>query len=126
MKKLLTLTLAILLAFSCLALTACMPSKPEKAKANLEDAGYTVEVIESDAVLNLTATKHGLKNGSLTAIVAGFNGGATITIYYCVDNATANDLEERLDDINDDNGLEVDRSGKIVWVGTEVAIKDAQ
>ena len=38
MKKLLTLTLAILLAFSCLALTACMPSKPEKAKANLEDA----------------------------------------------------------------------------------------
>ena len=126
MKKLLTLTLSILLAFSCLALTACMPSKPEKAKANLEDAGYTVVVTESEAVLNLTATTLGLKNGSLTAIVAGTNGGAAISIYYCVDNATASDLEEQLDDKYDDDGVEVDRLGKIVWVGTETAIKDAQ
>ena len=126
MKKLLTLTLAILLAFSCLALTACMPSTPEKAKANLEDAGYFVIVNDLDTLLDDDAEDLGLKKDSLTAIVVGTNGGAMIYIYYCVDNTTAKDLEERLDDINDDNGLEVDRSGKIVWVGTETAIKDAK
>ena len=44
----------------------------------------------------------------------------------CVDTTTANDLEEYLDEKNDDTSYEVDRSGKIVWVGTETAIKDAK
>ena len=126
MKKFTTIILAVLLAFSCLMFTACMPSTPEKAKENLEKEGYSVILTESSALLNASAVAAGLKKDTITAIVSATNGGATIAIYYCNDYNSANDLEEYLDDKFDDQGVEVDRSGKIVWIGTETAIKDAQ
>lgn len=126
MKKFVTLMLSILLAFSCLMLTACMPSTPEKAEEKLEKAGYNVVVTNNDTALNLIAVSCGLKEDTIEAIVTAENGGAIIAIYYCVDTTTANDLEEYLDEKNDDTSYEVDRSGKIVWVGTETAIKDAK
>ena len=103
-----------------------MPSTPEKAKQNLEEEGYTVILTDNSAILNATATTAGLKNGTITAIVSASNGGATVAIYYCNDYNSAKDLEEYLDDKYDDQGLEVERSGKIVCIGTETAIKDAQ
>ena len=101
------------------------PAEPETL-SQLEKEGYNVVVTNNDTALNLIAISFGLKEDTIEAIVTAENGGAIIAIYYCVDTTTANDLEEYLDEKNDDTSYEVDRSGKIVWVGTETAIKDAK
>ena len=122
-KSLVTLMLVCLMAVS---FTSCgVPSKPEKAKANLEENKYVV-VYLSDAI-SLTATEigFGLERGSLKASVTGTNGEEAISIYYCNDAKTAKTIKEKLTENKGENVV-VGKSGKVVWAGTKEAIKAAK
>ena len=70
MKKFLTILATIL---ACICITACTPSNVEKAKAKMEEAGYTVLAYSDDNAEGLIGgliAKTGLLSGeSVTAIL---------------------------------------------------------
>ncbi len=126
MKKILSLALALALTMTCLVFTACVPKNPEKAVEKLEKANYNV--VLRDDVISLTAEEvtYRLERGSIEAIINAENNGSVVVIYYCSDKTAAKALEERLDDLSDnddDDSIEVKRSGKIVYAGNEQGIK---
>ena len=125
MKKLAKILAATLLVvMSVLVMTACVPNNAEKAKAKLEKAGYTVQVIdlvaegvdEEGALYQVIAMKYD-ENYDVTegVYVIYFDSKANAKAWY----------EDNKDDINDeDDGLTGTLSGKKVYWGTEQAIKD--
>ncbi len=123
MKKTLSIVAVLaLVAVLAVALVACVPSDPDKAVANLEEADYVVEKIDSK--LGLALAPEGC-----TAIVAGTNLEDVITIYYFEDAASAKDfyaeLKENYDkaDEADKEGTKIGKSGKLVYAGTDAAVK---
>ncbi len=125
MKKFLSVLLTFALIVACLTFTACVPSTPEKAVKKLEKAEYTIITnYTTDAALNGKAISLGLETGSLEGFIRATNGGSYVEIFYCENRDAAKALEETLEAIYDnDDSIEVERSGKKVYYGTEQGIK---
>lgn len=125
MKKILSLALALALTMTCLVFTACVPKKPEKAVEKLEKAEYVIVTnYTTEVALNGKGATLGLETGSLEGFIRATNGGAYVEIFYCADRASAKALEEKLEDMYDDvDSIEIERSGKVVYYGTEQGVK---
>lgn len=95
MKKIITIMLATLTLIATMLFFACengksVPNDPEVAKANLEAAGYTVELENAEKWALLSANK---EDSDCTD--ADYDESA-IMIYYCKDEVYANIVYEAL------------------------------
>ena len=134
MKRILSAILVCILMVGCVfALASCNPNKdPEKAKEALEDAGYTVVLVDD---------KEFLDEDMEANVTAYDKDGNYISITYYADKDAAKEAfeeaEDELDDVKeyiaeilnveaDDLDLEIDKSGKMIWIGTKDAIKAAK
>lgn len=148
-KALKILSAALIVVLAIGLLVACGPSKdPAKAKKALEDAGYEVEAIiasnsdEEKEALDQMAQDSDLEAGDVEAMVAATKSeeaediGDFIYIYYFKDGDVANkfwdahkeDLEKTVESYKEEIGKDVkyEKSGSIIYMGTEQAIKDAK
>lgn len=132
--KLLALSLVTLII--ALACVGCAPNKdPNKAKGNLESAGYTVVKAEDAISLTVIEAVLGCNRGDLVASVTAVkanddDSSEFIQILYFKDDGAAKAcwekaksyLEDSAKDDTDSN-VKTERSGKIIYSGTEAAIK---
>ena len=113
------LSFALVAVMVCAILVSCGgPNKdPKKAEAALKEAGYTVALVE------VKDEKTGLQT-----TVSAFKGTDMITIAYYDTKANAKaafaDAEKAAELLGDK--IVVKQSGKMVYMGTEQAIKDAK
>lgn len=125
MKRIISAILVCVLMMGCvLALVSCGGPKknPEKAKKALEDAKYTVVLLEGDKAgegieAMLTAVSEDMKN--------------QISIVWYEKKADAKDAykeaKEALEEMGDAaENMVVGKSGKMVWMGTKEAVKAAK
>lgn len=115
-KKIFTVSvMAIVAVMLMMLLVACVPS-PEKAKENLEEAGYIV--VAKENVLGcetyLSATKVNIGTAGV--------GGEHVTIYYFKDSATAKEKLAEIEKVAGEDAVKI--SGKAIYYGTEQALKD--
>lgn len=139
MKKALSI-IAVLALVSVLAvaLVACVPSDPEKAVANLEEAGYITSYIKaSDGAgvqLGLEAAFGegciGHVSGKYVNISTGGSTAEVVNIVYFSSTDAAKayyeelkaDFEKAEEDKED---YKIGKSGKVVYAGTEAGVKAA-
>ena len=118
MKRIISAILVCVLMLGCvLALVSCGGPKknPEKAKAALEKAGYTVMFADENLGEELEATIYAISE----------DGEDVIAIAYYAKKADAKEAyKEAKEDLED--GYKAGRSGKVVWMGTKAAIKAAK
>ncbi len=130
--KLLTLTLAVALCVVLLA--ACAPnSDPDKAKASLEENGYTAVKVNPNVSIGIIDIN---TNKDIDCIVSGTkvvdDKVEHVAIYYFVSASAANDawedMQEEADKAKDDEDTDwvCKKSGKMIYYGTEAAVKAAQ
>ncbi len=129
--------------FTLLAFVACAPnSDPKKAKESLDDAGYTTVLVTSDNLLSSAAlsgyeSAFGCERGDIVAVLTGVKGGddsgELITIVYFKDASACKSAWEKAEsyfedenDDDDDSDFTVKKSGKMIYAGTEAAIKAAK
>ena len=124
--KILALTFVVVMA--CTMLVSCFGpnADPDKAKASLEDAGYTVVLNKGDGLISGALLPDGVD-----ATLVAYKDGEYIAISYYEEAADANDawedaqeeaakLEEKYE------GIVCKKFGKMIYVGTEQAVKDAK
>jgi hypothetical protein len=127
-KSIRLIALALVTVMACLALVSCggPNSDPEKAKDALKDAGYTVVLNDGDGLIGGALLPDGVE-----AQLVAYKDGEYIAISYYDDTDALNDawdeaqdeakeLEEEYED------LVCKKSGKMIYVGTKQAVKDAQ
>ncbi|MBR2349706.1 MAG: hypothetical protein IKA77_03695 [Clostridia bacterium] len=135
MKKVISITAVIaLVAVLTLALVACVPADPDKAAANLEEAGYIVTNVKaSDGTgvkLGLEATAEGCV-AMVTGTLISTAGTESVAILYFNDADDAKayyaDIKADFDELDDDEkeGKKIGKSGKVVYAGTEAGVKAA-
>lgn len=128
-KNILKITaLALLAVMLCAMLVACGgPNKdPEKAKEALEDADYTVIFNDGGFVGDYL-----LPDGAEATIIATKGDDEYISIVYYEDADAANDAwedaKEEAEELEDEyEDIVYKKSGKIIYIGTKQAVKDAQ
>ena len=127
MKKALSIIAVLaLVAVLGVALVACVPSDPDKAEANLEEAGYVVVRADSDDLIAGAVLK---QIDAVTSITAT-DGDEGVTILYFEDTDAAKayyeelkaDFEKAEEDKED---YKIGKSGKVVYFGTEAGVKAA-
>ena len=128
MKKALSIIAVLaLVAVLGVALVACVPSDPDKAEANLEEAGYFVERADSDDLIVGAA----LKQIDAVTSISATNGDEGVTILYFEDTDAAKayyeDAQAQWEKLDDDEkeGMKMGKSGKVVYFGTEAGVKAA-
>lgn len=124
--------LALLAVMLCAMLVACggPNANPDKAKEALKENGYVAEKIDSKVGLAV----YSIIAGDVEAVVTGVNeDGEAITIFYYENAADAKEVEEKIDELlekygDDDKESEwvAKRSGKMIYIGTKQAVKDAK
>mgnify|MGYP003304130429 CR=1 FL=1 len=127
-KRFLLLALVLVPMFF---LASCKPNaNPEKAADALEDKDYAVTLIDDEDMLKYSGMD-GLK-----AVLTAFNEDDEAIMIYYFDSAK--DAKEAWEDFEDDieemkeEAEEADkkvvakRSGKMIYVGTKQAVKDAR
>ena len=128
-KTLIKITaLALIAVMMCAVLVSCAaPNKdPEKAKEALEEAGYVVVLNDGGALGD-----HFLPKG-VEASLSAFKGDDEFIVIAYYESAEA--LNEDWDDAKDDANEYADKyedivckkSGKMIFIGTKQAIKDAK
>ncbi len=132
MKKTIRLiALSMVLVMAVLAFASCGApnSDPDKAKKALEEEGYSVLIIDSEAAL---ATYKALYGGELKAVLTATKGilsGNALTILYYGSSADADAaydaVKKESEDKDDDSDYEFKKSGKMVWFGHKDAVKAA-
>lgn len=136
MKKtiLRVVALALLAVMMCMALVACAPaSDPDKAEKALEKKDY--EVKHADDKLE-AAFMGGWYDGCEDVILA-YNEESedVIYIWYFDDKDSANeawdDIEKYAEELNEeakeeDIDIVCKKSGKMIYIGTKQAVKDAR
>ena len=130
MKKTLTIVSVVaIVAILAVVLMACVPSDYNKATSNLKDAGYSGICYKKGDIGFATATAF-LGVEDLEAYIAMTNGDDSITLAYFKDAKSAkaayNDLKETFAADKDKKDFEVKLSGKVIYCGTDKAIKDVQ
>lgn len=133
------LACALVTVFTVLCLVACAPnSNPDKALEALEGSGYTV-VATKGAALSFIELGMGCEHGDVSAFVTATKVNEdktveTVTIVYFKDASTCKDkwesvksyLVEEDGDKAEASDYTVERSGKMIYAGTEAAIKAAR
>ncbi len=128
-KNILKITaLALLAVMLCAMLVACgAPNKdPEKAKEALEDAGYTV-ILNDGGLLG----DHLLPDGAEATLTAMKGDDEYISIVYYEDKDA---LKDAWEDAKEDaeklkekyENIVYKKSGMMIFIGTEQAVKDAK
>ncbi len=128
-KNIIKITALVLLAVMlCAMLVACGgPNKdPEKAKEALEDAGYTVVFNDGGLIGD-----HLLPDGAEATLTAIKGDDEYIAIVYYEDAEAANDAwedaKEDAEELKEEyEDIVYKKSGKIIYIGTKQAVKDAQ
>lgn len=139
MKKFAKITaLVMVIVMSLALLVACGPaSDPDKAEAALKKNGYTPVHMTGAVSTGATALLLGLKGEDVTDIVFAINAdGDGILAIYCKDAGTAKSVvkkaQENIQKIEDllkikfEGESDVQRSGAILYTGTEAGIKAAR
>ncbi len=135
MKKVISITAVIaLVAVLTLALVACVPADPDKAAANLEEAGYIVSNVKASqgtgVQLGLNATAKGCV-AMVTGTLISTAGTESVAIFYFNDADDAKAYYEKIkaeyDELDDEDkeDKKVGKSGKVVYAGTEAGVKAA-
>lgn len=128
MRKKIVVSLALVLTVVLLAvsLSACIPSDPAKARENLEGADYVA--------VNLPA----LGIGGVDNVVFATKVTDSIVLVYFAETKDAKEFWNEYKDNKEgiykafgksadkDSELKAGRSGKVVYVGTAQAVKDAK
>ena len=132
------LALVLVTVTLSLVLVACGPnSNPAKAKSSLEENGYTVVLADDAISLTVVELVLGCERGDVTARLSGTKANEdksvdTITVIYFKDSAAAKACWEKAEQYlnkesqeDTDSAIVVKRSGKMIYAGTEAAIKAA-
>lgn len=123
MKKTLRLTSLALVLMMVLTLTSCVPGTSAKAKEKLEKKEYTV--VEVTGTAATTAWKLLGVDGVTASITATKSGELVKALYFekAADaKAAMEKVEKQAKDESKDSSIK--RSGKVVYFGTEQAMKD--
>ena len=131
MKRTLSIVSVIaLVAILAVALVACVPSDPTKAVANLEEAGYITSYIKASDGTGVQLGLNAMYEGCVGHVHGTFistGGSESIDIFYFNDANDAKACHEELKEkYAEDEEIQVGKSGKVVYKGTEAAIKAAQ
>lgn len=116
MKLLKKLSVLCAVIFAGVMLTACVPSNLDKAKAKMEEAGYSVVAIDKSEeeaeglVGGFIASKIALKDGDLGMMALLFDSKSSAKEYY-----------EKW--VEEDDQKEIIQKGKWVYSGTETSIE---
>ncbi|MBQ9114994.1 MAG: hypothetical protein IJY07_03560 [Clostridia bacterium] len=134
MKKALSIIAVLaLVAVLGVALVACVPSDPEKAAENLESEGYEVFAAKKGNSLGGILSGFVIPEDCET-VVAGVKDlldGDMIFIYYFEEADDAKDFYEDMKadfdkaDEEEKEGMKIGRNGKVVYTGSEEAVKAA-
>lgn len=135
MKKALSIIAVIaLVAVLGVALVACVPSDPDKAKANLEEAGYEVMVTKASDGPGVQLGLNSVAEGCVAMIMASkgladLDNAITILYFNDADDAKAcyEELKADFEEADDaaKEGYKIGKSGKVVYAGSEEAVKAA-
>lgn len=129
-KTLKIVSLIALFAILATVLVACIPNDPAKAEDNLKNAEYTVLSYKEGDVGFSVATRFleiiGVKN--VTAFVTATKGEDGIALIYFADSETAKENYTAIEEYykEEDKDAVIKRSGKVIYAGTEQAIKDVK
>lgn len=127
-KSIRIIALALVTVIACLALVSCggPNADPEKAKAALKDAGYTVVLNTGDGLISGALLPDGVE-----AQLVAYKDGEYLAVSYYDDTDALNeawekaqDEAEKLEEEYED--LVCKKSGKMIYIGTEQAVKDAK
>ncbi|MBO5775990.1 MAG: hypothetical protein J6V83_00970 [Clostridia bacterium] len=135
MKKVISITAVIaLVAVLTLALVACVPADPDKAAANLEEAGYIVSNVKASqgtgVQLGLNAVAKGCV-AMVTGTLISTAGTESVAICYFNSAEDAKAYYEKIkaeyDELDDEEkeGYKFGKSGKVIYAGTEAGVKAA-
>ncbi len=132
------MALALIAVLSLAVLVSCGPaSDPDKAEAALKENGYAPVHMKGAISTGATALLLGLKGEDVTDIVFAVNAdGDGMLAIYCKDSGTAKSVlskaQESIKKIEDtlkikfEGESNVQRSGKVLYTGTEAGIKAAR
>ena len=122
------LALTLIAVMMCAVLVSCVGpnANPDKAKAALEDAGYTVVLNKGEGLIS-----GALLPDDVEASLVAYKNGEYIAITYYKEAAGANEAwdeaQEEAKELEDEyEGLVCKKSGKMIYIGTEQAVKDAK
>ena len=121
-KKLLSFMFTLVLVF---ALTSCGLFKSvtkEEAKANLEAAGYTVNVIEGSVYAESEDNEFMLTASELETYMYAVKGEDKIKMFFFY---TVNEASFNSEFMHNFDGLLSGQANELVYFGTRQAIKDA-
>ncbi len=119
--KTLALTLVVVMACAMLVSCGAPNSDPDKAKEALEDAGYIVVLVDSGILLpdGVEASLTAYKDGEYL-VVTYYNDKDALNEAWDEAEDEAKELEEEYE------GIVCKKSGKMIFIGTEQAVKDAK
>ncbi len=117
------LSVAMLVVMTALVMTACVPSNAEKAKAKLEKAGYTVDIVD------LEEENAGVEGAKYQVVAVKTDGeelvGGVYIIYFDSKANAKAWYDENINSINDEEeGYSSVIKGKVVYWGNEQGKKD--
>lgn len=123
-KSIAIIGIIALIAVLGVCLVACIPNDYSKAEKNLKDAGYNVLVYTTVAPTALKIAK--IEN--VEAVLTADKGEDAITMVYFKDSGSAKDSYEEVEKYYKDKDAKnkertIKRSGKVIYIGTEAAIK---
>lgn len=117
-KTVMILALVLIAVLSLTLLVSCGPnSNPDKAAATLKEKGYLVIYTKRDDL--------GAAMGKLDYKIIATNGDDKVTISWY---QNADDAKAEYDNISKDlkSGWQAGYMNKMVWIGTNQAVKDAK
>ena len=122
MKRVLKISSLLVFVLALVALAGCMPKDPEKAKAKLEKAGYSVTVdgTISPKVLNAIDGINGAKS-----VVSASKDDEHVSAVYFESAKLAKESYKAMKEQAANNGekTEAKLSGKWIYYGTEAGVK---
>ena len=127
MKKIIFKAVALgLLTVMICAFSACSNiSNPNKTVKALEEAGYVVVYNDGEGEFDAATLPKGAK-----ASIMAYKGKENIHIIYYEDAATADaaweDVNQIADFHKDQEGFVCEKSGSVIYYGTEQALEDAK
>lgn len=130
MKKSVKGLFALTAAVAAVSLTACTPKTADKAKEKLEKEDYKVVVVTQNTILDGTEVLLQIGNleGAMTATKTVDGKVEVVSAYWFEKSSDAKDamdkIKENMTSENKDSNITVKRSGKVIYSGTEQAMKD--
>lgn len=122
MKKIIKGLAVTATTFAAVAtLAACVPGDSDKAKAKLEKEGYVVVKDETVAgLLKLAGVKE------IETLNVATKDSEVVTYVYFSTSSAAKDAYDTIKEQakKNDSKVEAKRSGKVIYYGTETAMKD--